>query len=83
MDKNKIKVKLFTVSDGLVEYNNVKLIRIKSDKYNLLIMEDYLPLIGDINGSITIEMNDNVISLDNIIGYYMHKNNVFELIIKD
>ena len=52
MDKNKIKVKLFTVSDGLVEYNNVKLIRIKSDKYNLLIMEDYLPLIGDIKNNV-------------------------------
>ena len=80
---SKIKVKLFTVTDGLVEYDDVKLIRIKSDKYNLLIMEDYLPIIGDINGNITIEMNDDVVVKENIIGYYMHKNNTFELIIKE
>lgn len=80
---SKIKAKLFTVTDGLTEYNDVKLIRIKSDKYNLLIMEDYLPIIGDINGSVTIEMNDNVVVKENIIAYYMHKDNTFELIIKE
>ena len=46
-------------------------------------MEDYLPIIGDINGNITIEMNDDVVVKENIIGYYMHKNNTFELIIKE
>ena len=37
------------------KYNDVKFIRIVSDKYNLIILKDYLPIIGEIIGNIEIE----------------------------
>ena len=60
--------------------NNVKVIRIKDEKYNLLIMRDYWPIIGEINGNIYFDGEENL-SFENIKGFYMLCNNVFRLII--
>ena len=38
---------------------NVKVIRIKSELYTLLIMKDYWPVVGEINGRISIEADEN------------------------
>ena len=50
-----IRVRVFDLNKGLVEYDNVKYIRITSQDYNLLIMEDYLSIIGEIDGSVDIK----------------------------
>ena len=50
-----IRVRVFDLNKGLVEYDNVKYIRITSQDYNLLIMEDYLSIIGEIEGSVDIK----------------------------
>ena len=60
--------------------NNVKVIRVKDEKYNLLIMRDYWPIIGEINGDIYFDGEENL-SFENIKGFYMLCNNVFRLII--
>ena len=39
---NDLVVKIFTISNGLEQIEQVKIIRIKSKDYNLLIMKDYL-----------------------------------------
>lgn len=79
---NNILVKVLNIDSGIHIYNNVKFIRILSEKYNLLIMRDYLPVIGEINGNVEI-VGDESIKLDNIKGYYINKNNEFNLIIKE
>ena len=66
-----------------IKLNNidkVKIIRIKDEKYNLLIMKDYWPVIGEINGSIYFD-GDESYAFENIKGFYMLSNNVFRLII--
>lgn len=82
MEKN-ITIKIFTLSKGLVIKDDVKLIRIKSSKYNLLILPDYLPIIGEIEGSIDIETVDDTLNYQDINAYYMCSNNIFNLIIKE
>ena len=52
MDKSGIKVRIFDIENGLREYKDIKIIRIISKDYNLLIMKDYLPIIGEIEGSV-------------------------------
>ena len=79
---NSLLVKVLNIKSGIHTYNDVKYIRIKSEKYNLLIMRDYLPVIGEINGSVEIE-GIETIKFDNIKGYYINKNNEFSLIIKE
>ena len=79
----KMKVKILNIQKGLKTYDNVSIIKIKSKKSNLSIMEDYLPVIGEINGDVEIISIDNFVKLTNIIGYYMLKHNEFKLFIKE
>ena len=82
MDKS-IKVKIFSISHGLEEISNVKIIRIKSADYNLLIMPDYMPLLGEIKGTIDFESANDSRHYDQVSGYYMNTNNEFSLIIRE
>ena len=77
------KVKIFDLETGLTEYEHIKVIRLVSKDYNLLIMEDYLPIIGEIDGSIDIKGDDVDLHFTNIKAFYMNSNNVFNLMIKE
>lgn len=79
---NDLCVKILNINSGVQEYTNIKFIRILSDKYNLLIMRNYIPVIGEIKGSVEIQ-GENTIKFSNIKGYYMNRNNEFSLIIKE
>lgn len=81
--ENSIKVKIFSLSTGLEVIENVKIIRIKSRDYNLLIMPDYMPLLGEIQGNIDFEREDNSRSLSDINGYYINTSNEFSLVIRE
>lgn len=84
MDNNTgILVKVFDLEKGLVVYENVKIIRIKSTDYNLLVMKDYLPVLGELEGSVDIKSDQVDISLKNIKAFYMNHDNVFNLMIKE
>ena len=77
------KVRIFDLDKGLTEYEHVKVVRIISKDYNLLIMQDYLPIIGEIDGSVDIKGEDLDISFPKIEAFYMNSNNVFNLMIKE
>lgn len=82
-DERTITVKILSMKKGFLEYEDVQFIRIKSEKYNLIIMKDYLPIIGEIEGNIEIETVKETIKLENIVGYYIHKHNEFNLFLKE
>ena len=71
---NGIKVRVF---------ENITIIRIISKDYNLLIMKDYLPIIGEIEGSVDIKNDIINESFKNIKAFYMNSENVFNLMIKE
>lgn len=77
-----MKVKVFDMN-GLVEYEDVKIVRITSKDYNLLIMKDYLPIIGEIEGNVDIKSEKEEINLKNIKAFYMNSNNEFNLMIRE
>lgn len=77
-----MKVKVFDLN-GLVEYEDVKIVRIISKDYNLLIMKDYLPIIGEIDGNVDIKSEKEEINLKNIKAFYMNSNNEFNLMIRE
>lgn len=78
-----IKVKIFSLSKGLEEIDNVTVIRVKSSDYNLLIMPDYMPLLGEVKGNIDFESKTISKSYTDIDGYYINSNNEFSLIIRE
>ena len=82
-DKQGIIVNILNLKDGLKQYENVKHIKITSKTYNIIIMKDYLPVIGEIEGNVEILTTNETVNLNNIIGYYVHKHNQFDLFLKD
>ena len=83
MNNDGIHVRIFSLDKGLVEYENIKVIRIISKDYNLLVMQDYLPILGEIDGSVDIKNEDIEINYKQIKAFYMNSGNVFNLMIKE
>ena len=83
MTNEEMKVRIFDMEHGLVEYENIKTMRIISKDYNLLIMKDYLSVIGEIVGSIDIKGDDVDLSYKQIKAFYMNNKNVFNLMIEE
>lgn len=83
MSDKGMKVRVFDMAHGLVEYDDVKTIRIVSRDYNLLIMKDYLSVIGEIVGSVDIKGEDLDLSFKQIKAFYMNSKNVFNLMIEE
>lgn len=75
-------VKIFTLKDGLETVENVTAVRIISEDYNLLILKDYVAIIGKIEGSVEIESEGETKKLDKITAYYVSHNNVFNLMLE-
>ncbi len=74
--------KLFSLKDGIVKYDNVQAVRVKNGESNLLVLKDYVPIIGDVNGKIEVILSDTI-TYDNVKGYYICYNNVFNFIIEE
>lgn len=76
-------VKIYTLKKGLEFLENVAAIRIKSKDYNLLILKDYVPIIGEIDGSFEIELSqEELLNYDNVKAYYIMEDNVFNILIE-
>ena len=78
-----ITVQLLNIAGDVKLYDDVKFIKIKSKKYNLIIMRDYLPIIGEIQGEIQIGREKEDINMEKVQGYFMHKHNKFNLFYAD
>ena len=82
--KNKITADILSFEKGAEHYENLKAIKLNSDRYKLLIMSDYLPMIGELNGDMILvpESGEEVV-YRRISGYYRHSHNEFEFILKE
>jgi hypothetical protein len=81
--KKQMEAIVLSLHDGYQIYRNVNMIRIKDRRYSLMVMVDYMPMVGEINGSLTILCDENEIQIDHITGFYFIKGNVFKLLIKE
>lgn len=79
--KKNIIIRIISDKEGLKVLTDVIAIRLKSDKYHLLIMADYVPTLGEINGDITFITNKEEIKFENIKGFYKLQHNEFTLLI--
>lgn len=81
--EGKIQVRVFSLKNGLQVYDKALMIHVKNKKSSLLIMEDYLPIIGMVDGSIVISWADDEMTLNGIKGFYCHEHNSFFLLLKE
>ena len=77
MEENKdgMKIIILDKNISLSELNNIKYIRIKDKKYNLLIMKDYWPILGEIDGTVIIEGEEETI-FENRMRHIKHLNSM-------
>ena len=85
MEENNNGMKVIILENDSVkmsEINNAKIIRIKDKNYNILIMKDYWPVLGEVDGSVQIEAEESLI-LNGIKGFYSLSHNVFHWITRE
>ena len=82
-NKSNIKVNILDINKGLLEYDNVIYVKIKSKDNQLLIMKDYVSIIGELDGDLELNTLNGLVTFEKIVGYYMHKHNQFNLFIKE
>lgn len=71
-------------SDGnAVTIQDAVAVRIVSRYYNLLIMKDYMPIVGEIDGSVAIIGKTSQYAMKSGLAYFINCNNKFTLIIKE
>ena len=73
----KITATVLGIDEGFQKFEQVDMIRIKSEKYTLLIMDDYMPVIGRIDGMVEIVSGEDTRSFQPIHGFYTHRKNYF------
>lgn len=81
--EGRITARVISMEDGLREIEGVNLIRIKSREYNLLIMEDYMPVIGEIDGTVAIVSGEGEYQTGPMKGFFSHRKNLFSLMISE
>lgn len=82
MQEGKITVRICGKENGLEVYERVNFVRVKSKRYNLLIMADYMPVIGEIEGCVFFRTEKEEYQRENLKGYFMHKKNQFSLMLE-
>lgn len=82
-----IEAIVISYNNGFTVYQDVKMIRLKGDHLNLLIMADYMPTVGEINGNVELVREDGfggqITALQDVSGFFVVKNNVFKLLLKE
>ena len=81
--ESSFKIKIFSLKKGLEILENIKIIRIKSKEYNLLLMPGYMSLLGEIDGSVDFESDTETFNFDNIVAYYVNSNDEFSLLLRE
>ena len=83
----RIEAIIISYNNGFTVYHDVKMIRLRGKGINLLIMADYMPTVGEIDGDVELVREDSfegsMVSLKQISGFFVVKNNVFKLLIKE
>jgi hypothetical protein len=69
-------------AEGLTDIERVHAIRISDPRYNLLIMDDYAPVIGMVQGTVSILSAERELVMNDIKGFYRLLKDDFTLLIQ-
>ncbi|MFI3313605.1 MAG: hypothetical protein R3Y62_06925 [Eubacteriales bacterium] len=80
--RNPIRGRVIDRDNGMQFIPQVSAVRVQSQEYRILIMEDYVPTLGQIEGTITFLTPEGEIRFDDIRGFYKHQHNEFTLLLQ-
>lgn len=78
---NRLTANIISMNDGLRTIELVSMVRIVSAQYNILIMEDYLPVIGEVDGDVIIVSESAEYKLERVKGFFCHRHNEFSFML--
>ena len=81
--ERKIKAKIVSMENGLQEFEEIEMIRVKGENHSLLILQNYMPLLGRLDGYVDFVLENETLRIQDIQGYYMHKQNEFSLLVEN
>lgn len=81
--KGKIRANVIDEVNGIQHLKDVHAVRICSKGYVLLVLEDFAPTLGQVEGDVTFLCDDKEVGLENIRGFYKHQRNEFTLLIQE
>lgn len=77
----KISARILGYSQGLVDFEHARLVRVVSEDHTLLIMDDFAPVLGEVRGTVTVLTDEGEYRFEVKRGYYLHTHNEFSLVI--
>jgi hypothetical protein len=80
--RGRIQAQVSSFQDGLQIYKDISIVRVRSRESNLLIMEDYMPIIGQLDGGVDLIGKEEIHTLEDVKGFFCHEHNVFFLLLK-
>ena len=80
--ERKIKAKIVSMENGLQEFEEIEMIRVKGENHSLLILQNYMPLLGRLDGYVDVVLENETLRIQDVQGYYMHKQNEFSLLVE-
>ena len=82
-DRGRINDRIIDASSGLKVISGVYAVRIHSKDYYALIMNDYIPALGRVDGDIIFLSRDGEHPYHAVRGFYKHQHNEFTLLIEE
>lgn len=79
----RIQAQISSFKEGLQTFEELNIVRVRGKKARLLIMEDYAPVIGEVDGDIDLIGRETFQTLKNVKGFFCHEHNVFFLLLKE
>lgn len=75
-----LQAAIFSMEKGKERYEDIRMIRLRDKTYSLMLMADHTPMIGELDGSLALLLQDEEITFTDIQGYYSLKKNVFRFL---
>ena len=79
----RIQAQISSFKEGLQKFDDLNIVRVRGKKARLLIMEDYAPIIGEVDGDVDLIGRESYQTLKNVRGFFCHEHNVFFLLLRE
>jgi hypothetical protein len=79
----KMQAQISSFANGLEIYRGISVIRVRGRNANLLILEDYTPIVSKLDGDVDLIGKGLYHTLKGIRGFFCHVHNVFFLILNE
>ncbi|MDR2132612.1 MAG: hypothetical protein LBP30_04615 [Clostridiales Family XIII bacterium] len=81
--EGKMQAQISSFEKGLEIHKGISAIRIRGRNANLMILEDYTPIVSQLDGDIDLIGKDVYHTMKGVRGFFCHVHNVFFLILNE